>query len=229
MFRHKRYYLAIFLLLFWIAACNSPKTTEENTSKTNAEDTQANAPNTKPVILFFGNSLSAGYGLDPSEAFPALIQQKIDSLGLDYMVINAGISGETTATGNSRIDWVLDRQEIAVFVLELGANDGLRGIPTKETKANLISMIDKVRAKYPQAKIVLAGMMIPPNLGVEYSRDFQQIFPTIAKEKNVKLIPFLLENVAGIEQLNLPDGIHPNTSGQKIVANNVWQILQPEL
>ncbi len=229
MFVHKRYHLAIILLFFLASACKNPtadKPVEKNTIE--VESNSTNEEN-KPIILFFGNSLSAGYGLDPSEAFPSLIQRKIDSLGLDYRVVNAGVSGETTATGNSRIDWVLDRQEISVFILELGANDGLRGIPTKETKANLISMIDKVRAKYPEAKIVLAGMMIPPNLGIEYSKEFSQIFPDIAKEKMVKLIPFLLDNVAGIDSLNLPDGIHPNIKGQVIVANNVWQTLKPEL
>lgn len=181
------------------------------------------------VILFFGNSLTAGYGLDPSEAFPAIIQQRIDSLGYDYKVINAGLSGETTASGNNRLNWVLERQPVDVFVLELGANDGLRGIDPAETRSNLKAMIDKVRAAYPEAKIILAGMMVPPNMGEAYSRDFRQVFPDITKEKNVELIPFLLDRVAGEPDLNQTDGVHPTVAGQKIVADNVWAVLKEEI
>ncbi len=175
-------------------------------------------------IVFFGNSLTAGYGLDPREAFPALIQNKLDSLGLKYNVINAGLSGETTSGGNSRVEWVLN-QKPDVFILELGANDGLRGIPLAETRANLQSIIDKVRKKNPEAIIVLAGMQIPPNMGPEYTSEFRTIFPELAESNQIALIPFLLDGVAGIPDLNQRDGIHPTAEGQTIVATNVWTVL----
>lgn len=180
------------------------------------------------TILFFGNSLTAGYGLEPDQAFPALIQQRIDSLNLPYKVINAGVSGETTAGGKSRIDWLL-KQPVDIFVLELGANDGLRGINLTETYQNLQSIIEKVRAKYPDVKIVLAGMQIPPNMGQTYAQEFRSIYTRLEKEANVVLIPFLLDNVAGIPKLNQADGVHPTVEGQKIVTENVWQVLQPVL
>jgi acyl-CoA thioesterase-1 len=178
------------------------------------------------VILIFGNSLTAGYGLEPEEAYPALIQDKIDSLGLNYKVVNAGLSGETTASGNSRLEWVLERQPVDIFVLELGANDGLRGIATEETNRNLRSMVRQVKEANPDAKIILAGMMVPPNMGPEYAAKFKELYPAIAEEEDIMLIPFLLQDVAGEADLNQGDGIHPTAEGQKIVANNVWQLLQ---
>lgn len=185
----------------------------------------AGAPRT---ILFLGNSLSAGFGLDPELAFPALIQQKIDSLGWNFKVINAGLSGETSSGGLRRIDWLLQR-EVDVLFLELGANDGLRGIPLALTKQNLQAIIDRVRAKNPAVKIVIAGMMVPPNLGVEYARAFRAIFPELAKRNQAALVPFLLEGVGGVPELNLPDGIHPTAAGHRMVAQNVWQVLRPVL
>lgn len=181
------------------------------------------------VVLFFGNSLTAAYGLDPDEGFPGLIQTRLDSLGWQVRTINAGVTGETSATGRSRVEWVLERQRVDVFVLELGANDGLRGIPTVETHRNLKAIISTVRQIHPEAAIIVAGMMVPPNMGPEYSADFQAVFPRIAKEENVHLIPFLLEDVAGESDLNLPDGIHPNAEGQRIVAETVWKVLEPVL
>lgn len=180
------------------------------------------------VILFFGDSLTAGYGLSPEQAFPALVEKKCISNGTPCKAINAGLSGETSAGGLTRIDWVL-RQPIDVFVLELGANDGLRGLPLEQTKKNLQSIIDKVKTRYPKAKIVVAGMMVPPNMGPDYTSSFQKIFPELAKKNNATLIPFLLQDVAGHEKLNLGDGIHPNPEGHKIVANNVYQVLSPLL
>ena len=180
------------------------------------------------TILFFGNSLTAGYGLQPSEAFPALIQRKIDSLNLPYKVINAGLSGETSAGGTNRVDWIL-KQPVDVFVLELGANDGLRGIPPQATQANLQAIIDKVKAKYPQVKIVLAGMEIPPSMGGTYAAQFRVIFRQLADKNNVAFIPFLLEGVAGERKLNLPDGVHPTAEGQRILAKNTWEILKDVL
>lgn len=182
----------------------------------------------KKNILFFGNSLTAGYGLDPEMAFPNLVQQKIDEGKGNYTVINAGLSGETSAGGLSRIDWVMN-QSIDIFVLELGANDGLRGLPLESTRKNLQGIIDKVKQKYPDVKIVIAGMMVPPNMGEAYSNEFVKIYPELAGKSKAKLIPFLLDGVAGNPDLNLPDGVHPNVEGHQIVADNVWKILMPIL
>jgi acyl-CoA thioesterase-1 len=176
-------------------------------------------------ILFFGDSLTAGYGLSPEEAFPALVEKLLTKEDKKIKVINAGLSGETSAGGLSRIEWVL-RQPIDVFVLELGANDGLRGLPIDQTKKNLQSIIDKVKGRYPGAKIVLAGMMVPPNMGKLYSDEFMKIYPALAKKNNATLIPFLLEGVAGIEKLNQADGIHPNQKGHQIVAENLVKYLK---
>jgi acyl-CoA thioesterase I len=180
--------------------------------------------NASKTILFFGDSLTAGYGLSPEEAFPALVEKKLVKNGKPSKVVNAGLSGETSAGGLSRIDWIL-RQPVDIFVLELGANDGLRGLPPDQTQKNLQAIIDKVKAKYPKVKIVLAGMMVPPNMGQDYTTKFRKIFPEIAKKNNATLIPFLLEDVAGDEKLNQADGIHPNVEGHRIVADNVYKVI----
>jgi len=180
------------------------------------------------TILFFGDSLTAGFGIDPDLAFPALIQKKIDALGWDFSVINAGLSGETTAGGVRRIDWVLQRK-IDLLFLELGGNDGLRGIDLGSTKANLQKIIDRTREIYPEVRVVLAGMQIPPNMGPEYIQEFKSIYPELAAENQVALLPFLLKDVGGIKQLNLADGIHPTPEGHKIVAESVWEIMRPLL
>ena len=182
----------------------------------------------KKTILFFGDSLAAGFGIDPDLAFPALIQKKIDALGWDFTVINAGLSGETTAGGVRRIDWVLQRK-IDLLFLELGGNDGLRGIDLGSTKANLQKIIDRTRAIYPDVRVVLAGMQIPPNMGPEYIQRFRAIYPEIADEKEVALLPFLLKDVGGKKKLNLADGIHPTPEGHNIVAESVWEIMRPVL
>lgn len=216
----------LLFLSFCILSCgDDDKLTKNEVSKVN--DSTASSTVIK-TIVFFGNSLTAGYGLDPAQAFPALIQKKIDSLNLSYKVINAGVSGETSSGGNSRVDWILE-QPVDVFVLELGANDGLRGIPITETKTNLQSIINKVKAKYPQAKIVIAGMQMPPNMGQQYTSDFRGIFGELARKNNSSLIPFILEGVGGEAGLNQGDGIHPTTEGHQLVAENVWQELQPLL
>lgn len=216
------------LLLLWNCKENPKQQQTEEAVKSETTATDVVAAEDDKVILFFGNSLTAAYGLDTEEGFPNLVQLKIDSLGLEYTVINSGLSGETTSGGRNRLDWVLN-QEVDIFVLELGANDGLRGIPLTETRANLQAMIDMVREKNPNTKIVLAGMQIPPNMGTDYTMDFKNIYPELAEKNNVALIPFLLEGVAGIPELNLEDGIHPTVEGQKIVATTVWQVLKPLL
>lgn len=180
------------------------------------------------TIVFFGNSLTAGYGVEPPEAFPALIQNKIDSLKLNYKVINGGVSGETSSGGNSRVNWIL-RKPVDIFVLELGGNDGLRGIPAAETKKNLQAIIDKVKAKYPGAKLVLAGMQIPPNMGQSYATQFKSLYPELAAKNKTGLISFLLQGVGGEAKLNQQDGIHPTAAGHKIVAENVWNVLKDYL
>jgi acyl-CoA thioesterase-1 len=190
----------------------------------------ADTPAPRKTIMFFGDSLTAGYGLDDAstEAFPGLIQKKINEAKLPYRVINAGHSGETTAGGVRRIDWVL-RTPVDVFVLELGGNDGLRGLPASVAAKNLQTIIDKVRAKNPSVKLVLAGMVMPVNLGGDYTREFAAIFPELAKTNNATLIPFLLDGVGGIPEMNLADGFHPNIEGHKLVAETVWETLAPLL
>ncbi|QIP13112.1 arylesterase [Spirosoma aureum] len=219
----------MLLLTAW--GCGSSDSKTESASATSAlksAETKSATTAKKPIVLFYGNSLTAGYGVEPSQAFPALVGQKIDSAGLNFQVVNAGLSGETTAGGKSRISWVM-RQPVAVFVLELGGNDGLRGIPLKSTRQNLQAIIDTVRLKSPQATIVLAGMQIPPNLGTDYTREFRGLFKELADKNKLVLIPFLLEGVGGIPKLNQPDGIHPTPAGHKIVAKTVWKVLQPVL
>lgn len=180
------------------------------------------------MVLFLGDSLAAGYGLQASQAFPALIQQRIDGLDWNFKVINAGLGGDTSAGGLRRIDWLL-RGRVDVLVLELGGNDGLRGIDLTSTRSNLQGIIDKVKARNPRVKIVIAGMMVPPNLGQDYTRRFQQMYPELARANQAVLIPFLLEGVAGDTKLNLPDGIHPTAEGHKLVAETVWKHLRPVL
>ena len=221
----KKNHLVFALIMILLSACGDKTNTNESaTAKT---DSVTNAPIAKAQkqIVFFGNSITAGYGLDPSEAFTTLIQQRMDSLKLPYRVVNAGLSGETSAGGLSRIDWVL-HQPVDVFVLELGGNDGLRGISLDGTLKNLQAIIDKVKQKYVTSKVVIAGMEIPPNLGVSYAKQFHNLFPQLAKKNNAYLIPFLLEGVGGVDSLNQRDGIHPNATGEKIVGENAWKVLK---
>lgn len=205
-------------------ACGDNKQPASVDTKATAGTDRDTTKRARKNIVFFGNSITAGYGLQLSQAFPALIQHKIDSAGLSYKVINAGISGETSSDGVARIDWIL-RQPVDVFVLELGGNDGLRGIPVEQTRKNLQLIIDKVKAAYPSATIVLAGMQIPPNMGKKYSDEFRQMYPDLTQKNNIELIPFLLKGVGGEATLNLEDGIHPTAEGHRILAENVWSIL----
>lgn len=208
---------------------DSIKDTKAGTDKTSnaTANTSTKKEKKKKQILFFGDSLTAGYGLDdPSESYVGVIQEKIDSLGLDYQTVNAGVSGETSSGGNDRIDWILQQNKIDIFILELGANDGLRGIKTEETTKNLQSIFDKVKAKFPEAKLVVAGMLAPPNMGNDFTQKFANIFSSLAKKNAAAFVPFLLEGVGGIPALNQRDGIHPTTKGHKILAKNVWKELK---
>ena len=180
------------------------------------------------TILFFGDSISAGYGIEPQQAFPALIQEKVDSSGLNYEIINGGLSGETSAGGLRRINWVLQR-DIDIMILELGGNDGLRGIELSSTKENLQQIVDRAKAKNPTMEIIIAGMQVPPNLGTEYTKEFQRIYPELAKENELTLIPLILDEVGGNKRYMQSDQIHPNVEGHKIVAEKIWNVLRKVL
>jgi len=187
-------------------------------------------PPAERTIVFFGDSLTAGYGLaDPdTQSYPAQIQRKIDEARLPWRVVNAGVSGETSAGGLRRVDWVL-RQPVDAFVLELGGNDGLRGTATDATRANLQAIIDRVRSRHPAAAIVLAGMRMPQNMGPDYAGAFQAIYPALAQKNRIVLIPFLLDGVAARSDLNQPDGIHPTPAGAALIADEIWKTLEPVL
>lgn len=210
----------ILLLLTCFACGGEP-------SRRNVEETRT-VLDGRPAILFFGTSLTAGLGLEPEEAYPALIQRMLDSAGLAFRAVNAGVSGETSAAGLRRIDWLL-QQPVAVLVLELGANDALRGQDLTAAKQNLQAIIDRTRARYPNVRIVVAGMQAPPNLGSRYTREFRELFTTLARENHAALIPFLLEGVAAVPDLNQADGIHPTAAGARLLAANVWRVLEPLL
>jgi len=179
-------------------------------------------------IVVLGDSIAAGYGVDPDEAYPAVLQRKIDASKLPYTVVNAGLSGDTTAGRLRRIGWIL-KQPLDILIIELGGNDGLRGIPVSATRTNLQEIIDRTRAKYPKVKIVIAGMKMPANMGAEYAADFEKVFAEIAKKNNAAFVPFVLEGVGGKADLNQADRIHPTPAGHEIVAQNIWPVLQPLL
>lgn len=189
---------------------------------------ETTTPTPTKTVVFLGDSLTAGLGLPPTEAFPALIAGKIRAAGLPYDVENAGLSGDTSAGALRRTDWLLQRP-IDVLVIALGGNDGLRGLPIKSLKANLQAIVDKVRAKNPAVRIVIAGMQVPPNLGAEYAANFTRVYADLARENQAALIPFLLEGVGGHRDLNQQDLIHPTAAGHRIIADLVWRTLEPNL
>ena len=219
LFRHQA-------LKFFAAAALAVAVTSSVASDSSSVSAAGAAATAKTVVIL-GDSLAAGYGLDRTEAFPALLQGKVNELGLRFQVVNAGVSGDTSAGGLRRLDWLLKRP-VDVLVIELGGNDGLRGLSATALKQNLQSIIERTRAKYPGVKIVLAGMKMPSNFG-EYATQFERVYSELAKEQNVALVPFLLEGVGGQPALNLPDGIHPTAEGQKVLAENVWRVLKPVL
>ncbi len=216
----------IFLLALLLACGEQKGRQAEPEAGQPADEAETAVQFTGATILFYGDSLTAGLGLDTEQAFPALIGRRLDSLGFNYQVINAGLSGETTASGVNRLDWVL-RQPVDIFVLELGANDGLRGIPLTETRKNLSEIIERVRNSDPNTQIILTGMQLPPNMGPDYTAEFRQLFPELAEQYDLELVPFLLDGVGGIPELNQADGIHPTEEGHKILAKNVWEVLGP--
>lgn len=190
-----------------------------------APERPAQADN-RPRLVFLGDSITAGLGLEPEQAYPTLIQQKADAESLGYRVVNAGVSGDTSAGGLSRLEWALDG-DVQVLVVALGGNDGLRGLPPEELRKNLATIIERAQAK--KIRVVLAGMEAPPNFGQTYTVSFRRVYADLAKQYGVPLIPFLLQGVAGIEGLNQRDGIHPTAEGARTVADNVWTVLRPTL
>lgn len=217
------------VLGFTTFACG---TAESNSARAPGGDAPADsAPAAAPrkTVLFLGTSLTAALGLDPDQGYPARIQEKIDSAGLAFEAVNAGASGETAAGALRRLEWLLERRPFDVLVVETGANDMLRGSDLAATRANIQAIIDRVRAKNPNTRIVLAGMMAPPNLGQRYADGYRDIYVDLARENSLPLIPFLLEGVGGQPEMNQGDGIHPNEQGQRRVAENVWAVLEPVL
>lgn len=225
----------VAVLALLAAACSRGSQREQGMRDTgqrvaDSDAQPAGAPDhdARKTILFVGTSLTAGYGIDPQQAYPSLIQRRIDSLGLSYDAINAGVSGETSSGALHRMDWLL-RQPVDVFVLETGANDGLRGLPVDSLRSNIQHILDDVKRAHPQAKILLVGMEALPNMGSAYASDFRRVYPELARKNHVALLPFLLQGVAGVDSLNQPDMVHPNPRGAAIVAETVWRGLAPLL
>jgi len=215
---HRHLFLSGFIAA--LLGCEQPK-----------DEVAASQPDTsaqRSAILFLGTSLTAGYGIGPDQAFPALIQRKIDAAGLPFRVINAGVSGETSAGAVRRVDWLL-QQPISVLVLETGANDGLRGLSPDSLRSNIRAILERARELQPSAKLVLIGMRIPPNYGRAYTREFETIYPELAQASGATLVPFLLEGIGGVAALNQPDGVHPTAEGQRRMAETVWRYLEPVL
>lgn len=204
----------------------SEKTTPRTVARDSISSTATPAAGSRVSVLFFGTSLTAGYGLDPSIAFPNLIQKKSDSTATPIIAVNAGLSGETSAGALRRIDWAL-RRPVDIVIVETGGNDALRALDPDSLEANLQGIIERIKAQRPQARILLAAMESPPNLGARYNERFRAAYANVARRANVTLIPFLLEGVAGIDGLNQADAVHPNEKGERIVAGNVWKSLEP--
>lgn len=237
---HNKKYFPLLFLLFIGLSCGdtAPASTGSSVSDIKERQKEVNVSSSRPeataaaknkTILFFGNSLTAGLGVDPQDAFVGLIGKKLDSLEMAYGVVNSGVSGETTAGGLGRVEWILEQYEPSVFVLELGGNDALRGVDPAASTKNLQGIIDIVRKKYPSIPIVLAGMEAPPNMGETFRNAFRQMYRGLAKKNDLLLIPFLLDGVGGVPELNQKDGIHPTEKGHKIVADVIWKVLEKAL
>jgi len=211
-----------------LAGCGGSDRPSSTERAANHASPPSPAPSDLPVILFLGTSLTAGRGVELDQAYPALIQQKIDSLGLHYRVVNAGVSGESSAGALQRIDWVM-REKPAVLLIETGANDGLRGQDLDSLKANIQAIINRVHEQNPDTRIILLGMEALPNLGAQYTKAFHDIYPAVAQANHIPLVPFLLAGVAGVDSLNQEDGVHPTPAGHRIIATNVWPTLETVL
>jgi acyl-CoA thioesterase-1 len=218
---------AVSIALILTLGCRESRESREGRGDAPNPQIPTPNPDSRPAIVFLGTSLTAGYGLgDAALAYPALIQAKLDSAGRPFRVVNAGLSGESSAGALDRIDWLLSRNRVAVLVVETGANDGLRGQDPDSVRARIQRIIDRVLAVDPPPRLVIAGMEALPNLGADYGRRFRAIYPALARDNDAALIPFLLEGVAGVDSLNQQDGIHPTAQGQRVVAENVWRVLE---
>ena len=215
-------YGAVLGLVAALIGCERPREDQPANSSPPTSSSQ------QPSVVFLGTSLTAGLGLDPDQAYPALIQKKIDSLGLGYRVVNAGVSGETSAGAVRRADWLF-QQPVSVLVVETGANDGLRGLPPDSLRANIQAIFDRARRLRPPPRLVLLGMRVPPNYGQRYSQQFQSLYPDLARANHATLVPFLLQDVGGNASLNQADGVHPTAEGQRKMAETVWKVLEPVL
>jgi acyl-CoA thioesterase-1 len=215
-------YLTGLGLVAGLLGCERPRDNPPASSQTSTPSLE------QPAVVFLGTSLTAGLGLDPEQAYPALIQKKIDSAGLGYRVVNAGVSGETSAGALRRADWLF-QQPVSVLVVETGANDGLRGLPPESLRVNIQAIFDRAKRLQSPPRLVLLGMRVPPNYGRTYSQQFQSIYPELARANHATLVPFLLQDVGGIARLNQADGVHPTSEGQRIMAETVWKVLEPVL
>ena len=215
-----------FIILAFSAAC-SVSTAEKQANSGVEKKPPVNVVSDKPKIIAFGDSLTAGFGLAEKESYPYLLQEKLKADGYTYEVVNAGVSGETSLGGLERVDWVLEQENVQILILELGANDLLRGLPVAKMKSNLETIIKKAKAK--NIKVLLCGMLAPPTMGAQYQREYVNTFPDLASQYKVEFLPFLLENIALNKDLNQPDGIHPNADGEKIMTDNVYKALKPML
>ncbi|NNE98805.1 MAG: arylesterase [Pyrinomonadaceae bacterium] len=216
----------IFLAIF-AASCELSVAEKKSAKKIDRPLIKPESVSDNPKIIAFGDSLTAGFGLTEKESYPYLLQKRLDREGFNYEVQNAGVSGDTSLGGLERIDWVLEQENVQILILELGANDLLRGVPVERMKKNLDKIITKVKAK--NVEVLLCGMLAPPTMGKEYQRAFVTAFPDLATKHNVEFVPFLLENVALNPKLNQPDGIHPNVEGTKIMTSNIYKGLKPML
>ena len=222
----------LFILTLALASfgCQSPsgnQASSANPLATPAPATISTASETLPTIVAFGDSLTAGYGLSDEQAYTTLLQRKLDEAGYRYRVVNAGVSGDTSAGGARRIDWALQSGNVKILILELGGNDGLRGLPVAEMKKNLEVVIQ--RAQSAGVTVLMAGMEAPPNFGAAYTQEFRQAFRDMAKEYKTPFIPFVLLGVGGNPKMNQPDGIHPNAEGEKVMTETIWRALEPLL
>lgn len=221
----------IWVFAILLAGCatedapRSPAPAPEGPSETRQASDERDA---RPVVVFLGNSLTAGMGVSPLEAYPALVQQSIDQAGLAFRVVNAGVSGETTAGGLRRVEAILGEGP-TVLVVALGGNDALRGVPPAQVRENLQGILDRARSSSQILRIVIMGMLAPPNLGQAYTNAFREVFPDVAVANDADLVPFLLEGVAADPELNQADGIHPTAEGHRVMAETVWQVLEPSL
>jgi acyl-CoA thioesterase-1 len=219
--------LSFLSLTIFFAACGVSTAEKQFGGNANRPMTTPRTTTGKPKIVAFGDSLTAGFGLAEKESYPYLLQKKLEADGYDYEIVNAGVSGETSLGGLERVDWVLEQENVEILILELGANDLLRGLPVARMKQNLAKIIEKAQAK--KIKVLLCGMIAPPAVGAQYQRDYMDSFPDLASRYKVAFLPFLLQNVALDKDLNQPDGIHPNAKGEVIMTDNVYKALRPML